>query len=112
MAGRPQTLQNAKALFSRASPPYSAATCEEPICARRISKRLLGLAFCALRSHIVAVRQCSALSLPSLGVSSLDLGRLFSQAALFSCRCARLAREARVVSLRPVTQQQPGMVRD
>src|SRR3981189_322797 len=33
-----------------------------------------------------------ALSLPSLGVSSLDLGRLFTQAALFSCamilRCA------------------------
>jgi len=28
-----------------------------------------------------------ALSLPSLGVSSLDLGRLFIQAALFSCRC-------------------------
>src|SRR6195256_483249 len=27
----------------------------------------------------------SALSLPSLGVSSLDLGRLFTQAALFSC---------------------------
>jgi hypothetical protein len=27
-----------------------------------------------------------ALSLPSLGVSSLDLGRLFIQAALFSCR--------------------------
>jgi hypothetical protein len=26
-----------------------------------------------------------ALSLPSLGVSSLDLGRLFTQAALFSC---------------------------
>jgi hypothetical protein len=26
-----------------------------------------------------------ALSLPSLGVSSLDLGRLFIQAALFSC---------------------------
>src|SRR5664279_1804591 len=29
-----------------------------------------------------------ALSLPSLGVSSLDLGRLFIQAALFSCRCS------------------------
>ena len=30
-----------------------------------------------------------ALSLPSLGVSSLDLGRLFIQAALFSCRVLR-----------------------
>jgi hypothetical protein len=28
-----------------------------------------------------------ALSLPSLGVSSLDLGRLFNQAALFSLGC-------------------------
>src|SRR6266576_287030 len=36
-----------------------------------------------------------ALSLPSLGVSSLDLGRLFTQAALFSCLVipgSRLAR--------------------
>jgi hypothetical protein len=42
-----------------------------------------GLAFCASRSHIVAVRQRLALSLPSLGVSSLDLGRSFNRVALF-----------------------------
>src|SRR5436305_5424799 len=44
-----------------------------------------------------------ALSLPSLGVSSLDLGRLFTQAALFSCRCSIVrhsgAREARTRNL-------------
>src|ERR1700681_1314143 len=36
-----------------------------------------------------------ALSLPSLGVSSLDLGRLFIQAALFSFREASSFRGAR-----------------
>src|SRR5437879_8651369 len=38
-----------------------------------------------------------ALSLPSLGVSSLDLGRLFTQAALFSC----LRDSGSLVSLAP-----------
>src|SRR5450631_278909 len=41
-----------------------------------------------------------ALSLPSLGVSSLDLGRLFIQAALFSCRCSIIVIPGRVAQTR------------
>src|SRR5213083_2321187 len=48
--------------------------------------RSVTLAFCAARRHICAARQCDlriTFPPPSLGVSSLDLGRLHPQAALF-----------------------------
>src|SRR4051812_48959641 len=48
------------------------------------SHRSGALAFCAVRAHIVAVRQLLP-CMPSLGVSSLDLGRSFTGAASFFC---------------------------
>ena len=48
------------------------------------------LAFCALREHIVAVRQRELSPMPSLGVSSLDLGRLCITSGLFFCPAQRL----------------------
>src|SRR3954451_2706689 len=49
------------------------------------SHRSGDLAFCAVRAHIVAVRQLLP-CMPSLGVSSLDLGRSFTGAASFFCK--------------------------
>jgi len=43
------------------------------------------IAFCALHKHIVAVRRRELLHMPSLGVSSLDLGRLLQNGWLFFC---------------------------
>src|SRR5436309_11647922 len=56
------------------------------------------LAFCAVRAHIVAVRQVLP-CMPSLGVSSLDLGRSFTGAASFFCGARQaLAASSRATS--------------
>src|SRR3984893_8178880 len=60
------------------------------------------LAFCAARWHIVAARYRDLVAFPppSLGVSSLDLGRLHPRAAPFLCAamewglCGRTAAQA------------------
>src|SRR5580700_7799425 len=53
-----------------------------------------------------------ALSLPSLGVSSLDLGRLFIQAALFSCAMFFAMRLSRATAAKriPRTHRRPKLL--